>query len=121
MIIFQTVLLAKIQGVDTSKFSRKTLLRSLFAYFHPIVQVSHKNKKGVSLKGKRVRDFFRTKGFIGIFDGFFLKTKGFLPKVHEIFGSKMPIVYFLPFFSFLVHFLKAKLRNMLFSRESKVL
>ena len=33
---------------------------------------------------KRTR-FFRTKGFIQIFDGFFLKTKGFLPKVYEIF------------------------------------
>ena len=38
---------------------------------------------------KRTRDFFRTKGFIRIFDGFFLKTKGLLPIVHEIFGSEM--------------------------------
>ena len=38
-----------------------------------------------------VRDFFRTKAFIRIFDGFFLKTKGFLPKVYEIFGSEMPL------------------------------
>ena len=41
---------------------------------------------------KSVRDFFRTKGFIRIFDGFFLKTKGFLPKVYEIFWSEMPLV-----------------------------
>ena len=40
---------------------------------------------------KSVRDFFRTKGFIRIFDGFFLKTKGFLPKVYEIFWSEMPL------------------------------
>ena len=24
-------------------------------------------------------------------DGFFLKTKGFLPKVYNIFGSEMPL------------------------------
>ena len=40
---------------------------------------------------KSVRDFFRTKGFIRIFDGFFLKTKGFLPKVYEIFWSEVPL------------------------------
>ena len=47
--------------------------------------------RGTSLIGKSVRDFFKTKGFIWIFDGFFLKTKGFLPKVYEIFGSEMPL------------------------------
>ena len=47
--------------------------------------------RGTSLIGKSVRDFFRTKGFTLIFDGFFLKTKGFLPKVYEIFGSEMPL------------------------------
>ena len=35
--------------------------------------------------------FFRTKGLLRIFDGFFLKTKGFLPKVYEIFGSEMAL------------------------------
>ena len=50
-----------------------------------------KKARGTSLIGKIVRDFFRTKGFIRIFDGFFLKTKGFLPKVYEIFGSEMPL------------------------------
>ena len=40
---------------------------------------------------KSVRDFFRAKGFIRIFDGFFLKTKGFLSKVYEIFWSEMPL------------------------------
>ena len=39
---------------------------------------------------KRTR-FFSTKGFLQIFDGIFLKTKGFLPKVYEIFGSEMPL------------------------------
>ena len=39
---------------------------------------------------KRTR-FFRTKGFIRIYDGLFLKAKGFLPKVYEIFGSEMPL------------------------------
>ena len=33
---------------------------------------------------KRTR-FFRTKGFLRIFDGFFLQTKGFLLKAYEIF------------------------------------
>ena len=47
--------------------------------------------RGTSLIGKSVRDFFRTKGFKRIFDGFFLKTKGLLPKVYEIFGSEMPL------------------------------
>ena len=47
--------------------------------------------RGTSLIGKSVRDFFRTKGFIRIYDGYFLKTKGFLPKVYEIFGSEMPL------------------------------
>ena len=37
-----------------------------------------------TLSKKRMR-FFRTKGFLRIFGGFFLKTKGFLPKVYEIF------------------------------------
>ena len=43
------------------------------------------------LIGKSVGDFFRTKGFTRIFDGFFLKTKGFLPKVYDVFGSEMPL------------------------------
>ena len=50
--------------------------------------------RGTSLIGKSVRDFFKTKGFIGIFDGFFLKTKGFLPKVYEILESEMPLEFF---------------------------
>ena len=36
---------------------------------------------------KRTR-FFRNKRS---FDGFFFKAKGSLPKVHEIFGSEMPL------------------------------
>ena len=47
--------------------------------------------RGTSLIRKRIRDFFRTKGFTRIFNGFFLKTKGFLPKVYEIFGSEMSL------------------------------
>ena len=47
--------------------------------------------RGTSLTRKSVRDFFKTKGFIRIFDGFFLKTKGFLPKVYEIFRSEIPL------------------------------
>ena len=43
------------------------------------------SSRGTLLIGKSVRDFSRTKGFIRIFEGFFLKTKGFLPKVYEIF------------------------------------
>ena len=53
------------------------------------MDISH--PRGASLIGKSVQDFFRTKGFIRIFDGFFLKTKGFLPNVYEIFGSEMPL------------------------------
>ena len=40
---------------------------------------------------KSVRDFFRTKGFMRIFDAFFLRIKRFLPKGYEIFGSEMPL------------------------------
>ena len=50
--------------------------------------------RGTSLIGKSVRDFFRSKVFIRIFDGFFFKTKGFLPKVYEIFGSELPLENF---------------------------
>ena len=34
---------------------------------------------------KRRTRFFKTIGFLGVFYGFFLKTKGSLPKVYEIF------------------------------------
>ena len=54
--------------------------------------------RGTSLIGKGVRDVFRAKGFIQIFDGFFLKTKGFSPKVYEIFGSEMPLGEVSPIF-----------------------
>ena len=47
--------------------------------------------RGISLIWKSVRDFFGTKGFLRIFDGFFLQTKGFLPKAYEIFWSEMPL------------------------------
>ena len=39
---------------------------------------------------KRTR-FFQNKRIDADFAGFFLKTKGFLPKVYEIFGSEMPL------------------------------
>ena len=42
---------------------------------------------------KRTR-FFQNKRIYTDFDGFFLKTKGFLPKVYEIFGSEMPLGLF---------------------------
>ena len=45
--------------------------------------------RGTSFNGKSVRDFFRIKGFLRICDGFFLKTKGLLPKMYEIFESEM--------------------------------
>ena len=41
--------------------------------------------RGVSLFRKSARDSFTTKGFLRIFGGFFLETKGFLPKVYERF------------------------------------
>ena len=56
-----------------------------------IVQYPTIDPRGTSLIGKCVRDFFKTKGFKRILDGFFLKTKGFLLKVYEIFGSEMPL------------------------------
>ena len=46
--------------------------------------------RGTSLIGISVRDFFRTKGFIRIFDGFFLKTKGFYPRCTRFLGVKCP-------------------------------
>ena len=60
-----------------------------------IVNISWKetvcHARGTSLMGKSVRDFFGTKGFIQIFDEFFVKTEGFLPKLYETFGSEMPL------------------------------
>ena len=47
--------------------------------------------RGSSLLRKSVRDFFRTKGFLRIFDGFFWQTKGFLPKAYKILWSEMPL------------------------------
>ena len=46
--------------------------------------------EGLHSLEKAYEDFFRTRGFMRIFDGFSLKTKGFLPNVYEIFGSEMP-------------------------------
>ena len=55
-------------------------------------KIKELGSRGTSLNGESVRDFFRAKGFIRIFfGGFFLKTKRFLPKVYEIFGSEMPL------------------------------
>ena len=43
-------------------------------------ELSLTKPRGISLLRKSVRDFFRTKGFLRIFDGFFLQTKGFFAK-----------------------------------------
>ena len=67
--------------------------------------MTEERPRGTSLIGKSVRDFFRTKGFTRIFDGFFLKTKGFLPKVYEIFGSEMPLGSALRFYIGLLYHL----------------
>ena len=53
----------------------------------------HIRARGLSLLRKSVRDFFRTKGFLRIFDGFSWQTEGFLPKAYEIFRSEMPLAY----------------------------
>ena len=45
---------------------------------------------------KRMR-FFQNKGFLRILDGFFLKTKRFLPKVYKIFWSEMPLAIFIEY------------------------
>ena len=67
----------------------------LYLVFRRILLVSSVNKRRRLRFGRgalhSVRDFSRTKGFIRIFEGFCLKTKGFLPKVYEIFGSEMPL------------------------------
>ena len=52
---------------------------------------SYDSIKGHFTHWKKRTRFFSTKGFLQIFDGIFLKTKGFLPKVYEIFGSEMPL------------------------------
>ena len=44
----------------------------------------------MTLIGRSVRNFFKTKGFIRNFDGFFLKTKGFLPRCTRFLGVKCP-------------------------------
>ena len=46
--------------------------------------------RDTSLIGKSVRDFFRTKGFIRIFDGFFLKKKDFCQRCTRFLGVKCP-------------------------------
>ena len=56
----------------------KALVIVLSKEVNNISDFSH-SKKGTS--------FFRTKGFFNIFDGFFLKTKGFLPEAYEIQGE----------------------------------
>ena len=45
----------------------------------------HMAARGNLLIRKSVRDFVRIKGYLGIFDGFLLKTKAFSPMVCEIF------------------------------------
>ena len=57
----------------------------------PNIRLASCKPRGISLLQKSVRDFFRTKGFLRISDGFFLQTKGFLPKAYEIFWSEMPL------------------------------
>lgn len=47
--------------------------------------------RGILLFRDSARDFFRTKGFLRIIDGFFLKTIEILPKTYKIFGSEMPL------------------------------
>ena len=47
--------------------------------------------RGTSLIVNSVQDFFRTKGFTRIFDGFFLKNKGIFAKgVRDFLGVKCP-------------------------------
>ena len=47
--------------------------------------------RGTSLIGKSVRDIFRTKGFIRIFDGIFLESKRiFATGVRDFLGVKCP-------------------------------
>ena len=65
-----------------------TLLQICFLIF----KTSYRNKQcsvmlneGHFTRSKERTRFSKTKGFLRILDGFFLKTKGFLPKVYEIF------------------------------------
>ena len=53
--------------------------------------VANSGERGaLHLLERACKSFSEQKGFIRIFDGFFLKTKGFLP-VYELFGSEMPL------------------------------
>ena len=55
----------------------------------PIFKLISKEVKNISdfSHSKKRTSFFRTKGFFHIFDGFFLKTKGFLPGAYEVLGE----------------------------------
>ena len=66
-----------------SKFNLVQNCKVQFSQFNLLYKKD--SSRGTSLIGNSVRDFCRTKGFTRIFDGFFLKTKGFFPKVYEIF------------------------------------
>lgn len=54
-------------------------------FFSFVFQCVYFVTRGISLIPKGVQDFFETKGFLWIFDWFFLTTKAFWPKVYEIF------------------------------------
>ena len=51
----------------------------------------HPNRGAFHSMEKAYEIFSEQKGSIRIFDGFFLKTKEFLPKVYESFWSEMPL------------------------------
>ena len=46
--------------------------------------------RGITLMQKGVRDFFRTKGFLRIFDGFFLKQRDFCQRCTRFLWVKCP-------------------------------
>ena len=47
--------------------------------------------EGHFTRSKERTRFSKTKGFLRILDGFFFKTKGFLPKCTRFFRSEMPL------------------------------
>ena len=66
---------------------------SLKTAFLPLIVFKEKRQMRGALHSLEVayEIFFRTKGFPRTFEGFFLKTKGFLPKVYESFVSEIPV------------------------------
>ena len=75
----------------------QTLTKKCICIRHVIACVQVTLECGKLVRGelhsleKAFENFFRTKGFMRIIDGFPLNTKGFLQNVYEFLGSEMPL------------------------------